>query len=137
MTQSRFTPQQEAQIKHHLGYANFSNLSNGINLGFPAANQPLFLVEQSFLRISPEGAEQVLCDLCNCNDIEAQLADARSRFKAIQLGELQLNSMEPAMLRQELEYWRNKMADDLGVVQNPYSQSAYEGMPGGINARVV
>ncbi len=132
-----FTDQEKARVKHHLGYPDWVALSASIQLGFPAGSQPLFLVEQAFQRLTPGGEESVRCDLCNCEDIEAQLADARGRFKAKQLGELHLNAMEPAQLRQELVYWRNKLADDLGVVQNPYSQSAYEGMPGGINAKVT
>ncbi len=132
-----FTEQEQGQILHHLGYPSWTNLAASIQLGFPAGSQPLFLVEQAFQRLKPEGEEQVRFDLCNCLDIENQLGDARSRFKATALGELKLNAMEPGQLRQELTYWRNKLADDLGVVQNPYSQSAYEGMPGGINAKVT
>lgn len=132
-----FTDQEKARIKHHLGYPDWTGLSASIQLGFPAGSQPLFLVEQAFNRLTPGGEESTRCDLCNCEEIESQLADARSRFKATQLGELKLNAMEPAALRGELVYWRQKLADDLGVVQNPYSQSAYEGMPGGINSKVM
>lgn len=132
-----FTDQEKAQTLHHLGYPSWTNLAASIQLGFPAGSQPLFLVEQAFDRLLPGGEEQVRLDLCNCIDIENQMADARSRFKAVALGELKLNGQEPQMLRTELVYWRQKLADDLGVVQNPYSQSAYEGMPGGINAKVV
>ncbi len=132
-----FTDQEKAQVLHHLGYPSWTNLAASIQLGFPAGSQPLFLVEQAFNRLLPGGEEQVRLDLCNCIDIESQMGDARSRFKAQALGELKLNAMEPQMLRTELVYWRQKLADDLGVVQNPYSQSVFEGMPGGINAKVV
>jgi hypothetical protein len=64
------------------------------------------------------------------------MASARGRMKAARLGELHLNANETNQLRGELEYWRNKLADDLGVVRNPYSQSAYMGDPGGLNAKV-
>lgn len=131
-----FTEQEKGQVLHHLGYPNWSQLAASIQLGFPAGSQPLFLVQQAFTRLFPDGEEQVRFDLCNCIDIENQLGDARSRFKALALGELKLNPMETQQLYGQLTYWRNKLADDLGVVQNPYSQSAYEGMPGGINAKV-
>jgi len=132
-----FTDREKARVKHHLGYPDWVALASSIQLGFPAGSQPLFLLEQSFNRLTEGGEEAVKIDLCNCEDIERQLGDARSRFKAKKLGELELNGMEPRQLREELTYWRQKLADDLGVVQNPYSQSAYEGMPGGINAKVV
>lgn len=132
-----FTDQQKARIKHHLGYPDWSSLSQSIQLGFPAASQPLFLVEDAFQRITPSGEESVRCDLCNCEETESQMASARGRMRASKLGELTLNATETPQLRQELEYWRNKLADDLGVVRNPYSQSAYQGDPGGLNAKVV
>ena len=131
-----FTAQEQARILHHLGYPSWVSLSNGIQLGFPAGAQPLFLVEQSFLRLTAGGEDSVREDLCNCEDAEGQLGTARSRMKATQLGELHLNPREAAMLRGELQYWRAKLADDLGVVRNPYSQSAYQGDPGGPNAWV-
>ena len=132
-----FTDPEKARIKHFLGYPDWVALAASIQLGFPAGSQPLFLVEQAFQRLTEGGEASVRTDLCNCEDIEVQLGGARSRFKATQLGELKLNAMEPAQLRGELVYWGQRLADDLGVVKNPYSQSAYEGMPGGINAKVT
>lgn len=132
-----FTDDEKAQVKHHLGYPDWVALAASIQLGFPAGSQPLFLVEQAFQRLTKGGEASVRMDLCNCNDIEAQLGDARSRFKATQLGELKLNAMEPQQLRGELLYWQNKLADDFGVVRNPYSQTAYLGMPGGVNSTVI
>lgn len=132
-----FTDTEKARVKHHLGYPDWSALSASIQLGFPAGSQPLFLVEQAFQRLTGGGEESVRCDLCECEAIEAQLSQARRRFAAKKLGELETNRDEPAQLRGELTYWRQKLADDLGVVRNPYSQSSYEGDPGGVNARVV
>lgn len=132
-----FTDQEKARVKHHLGYPDWVNLSASIQLGFPAGSQPLFLVEQAFNRLTVGGEESVRCDLCNCEETEAQISQSRRRFAASQLGELHTNRDEPGQLRGELKYWRQKLADDLGVVQNPYSQSAYEGDSGGRNARVV
>ena len=61
-----FTAQEQARILHHLGYPSWVSLSNGIQLGFPAGAQPLFLVEQSFLRLTAGGEDSVREDLCNC-----------------------------------------------------------------------
>lgn len=133
-----FTEQEKGRVLHHLGYPSFSSLSNGIQLGFPAGAQPLFLVEQSFVRLSDAGEESVRADLCQCEDIEAQLADARSRMKARKLGELEMNAAESTQLRGELEWWRDRLADDLGCARNPYSNAyGFGGGGGGINARVL
>lgn len=76
-------------------------------------------------------------DLCQCEAIESQLGSARSRMKAVKLGDLEVNQRETAQLRQELLFWQRRLADDLGVPFNPYSSMSYEGMPGGMNARVT
>jgi hypothetical protein len=131
-----FTEQEKARVKHHLGYPDWVQLAASMQLGFPAGSQPLFLVEQAFQRLTLGGEESVRCDLCNCEETEGQMATSRGRMKASKLGELHTNRDEPRQLREELIYWRQKLADDLGVVQNPYSQSAYMGDPGGVNSRV-
>ena len=132
-----FNDDEKARIKHHLGYPDWSSLAASLQLGFPAGSQPLFLVEQAFQRLTPGGEEAVRRDLCECESIESQMSSARQRMQALQLGELKVNPRETAQLRQELDYWRTRLADDLGVTRNPYSQAAYNGDPGGINAKVV
>lgn len=130
-----FTDQEKARIKHHLGYPDWVALSGSIQLGYPAGAHPLFLVEDAFKRLTAGGEEAVRIDLCNCDDIERQLGEARGRMRAAQIGNLMVNKDEPAMLRSELAYWKKKLADDLGVPPNPYSQSEHA-TPGGVNARV-
>lgn len=131
-----FTEDEKGRIRHFLSYPSWASISNSIQLGFPSGSQPLFLLEQAFNRLLPAGEESVRADLCQCEAIEQQLGDARRRFKAEALGELKLQPKETSMLRNELDYWSTRLADDLGVVKDPYSQAAHQGMAGGINARV-
>jgi len=131
-----FTENEKARIFHQLGYANWKQLAQSIQLGYPAASQPFFLVQDSLHRIAPESEPSIRRDLCECEAIESQLSEARSRFKASQLGNLKLNMNETAMLRNELIFWQTRLADDLGVQKNPYSQQEWRGQPGGISARV-
>lgn len=131
-----FNDHEKARIKSFLRYPDWVAQAASIQLGFPAGSQPLFLLEDAFNRLTPEGEASVRRDLCELESIDAQLSSARSRFKASALGELKLRADETAALRTESDYWRQRLADDLGVVLNPYSTTAYEGMPGGINARV-
>lgn len=133
---SPLTEDEKNGIMHFLGYASWSSLAQSIQLGIPMASQPLFLVYDSFVRISPGGIESVRRDLCECQAIEKQLSDARSRMKAVTIGNIGLNPRETFMLRDELRFWTKRLADDLGVVQNPYSQMSYLGMGGGISGKV-
>lgn len=133
-----FTDAEKARVKHFLSYPDWVSLSGSIHLGFPAASQPLYLVEDAFKRLTPEGEASVRRDLCECEGCEQQLSNARGRMKATQLGDLKVNPGETGQLRGELEYWTLRLASDLGVVKNPYSQFEYlGGGAGGRNARVV
>lgn len=131
-----FTENEKARIYHHLGYANWRALAQSIQLGYPMASQPFFLVQDSLNRIDPASEATVRRDLCQCEDIENQMIDARSRLKALSIGEMKLNPGETAALLGHLELWQQRLADDLGVQKNPYSQQEWRGNPGGISARV-
>lgn len=133
-----FTDHEKARIKHFLSYPDWVSLAASIQLGYPAGSQPLFLVEDAFNRLTPEGEDSVRHDLCECESIEKQISEARGRFKATKLGTLEVNPNETAMLRKELVYWVARLASDLGVVTNPYSLFEYLGASGGgHNSRVV
>lgn len=134
-----FTEMEKARIRHHLGYPSFASLAQAIQLGYPAASQPLFLVDDSFHRVTLEGEDAVRRDLCECESCEQQLSSARGRFKALELGDLKVNLEETKMLRGELVYWRQQLASDLMVVVNPNAPREYYGAmgSGGVNAVVM
>ena len=132
-----FTEEEQARIKYFLSYPDWVSLAQSIQLGYPAASQPLFLVEDAFKRLTPHGEYGVRRALEECECIERQLSEARQRFKARKLGELETNPDEPRLLRRELLYWVTRLADSLGVVSNPYSQMMFQaiGQMGGVNGR--
>lgn len=132
-----FTDDEKTRVLHHLGYPDWQSLASSIQLGYPASTQPLFLVRDSFDRLSPGGEQSVRKDLCELEQIERQLSEARSRFKVSRVGEVTINTAETSMLRTEYLYWQRRLSDDLGVAPNPYAQASYLGMPGGINAKVT
>ncbi len=134
-----FTAEEKARIKHHLSYPDWVSLAQSIQLGFPAASQPAFLVDDAFGRLTPEAEGSVRTDLCECEDIEVQLRSARGRLKASKVGDVTLNPMETKQLKQELNYWITRLGDDLGVVPDPYSRMIYEaiGNVGGTNSNVI
>jgi hypothetical protein len=132
-----FTDREKARIKHFLAYPDVSMLAASIQLGYPSASQPAFLVDDSFQRLTEEGEATVLRDLCECEAIEKQISQARERFKATQLGSLKTNPEEVSMLRTELKQWTDRLASDLSVYPNPYAQSAGIGSAGGVNSKVI
>jgi hypothetical protein len=125
-----FSDDEKTQIRYFLSYPSWVALAQSIQLGYPAASQPLFLVEDAFKRLTPQGEYTVRRALCECLAIEAQMSEARRRFKATKVGEVELNPHESRMLRKELLYWVTRLADGLGVVSNPYSQMMYQGISG-------
>jgi hypothetical protein len=136
-----FTEQEKGRILHFLGYPSWASLAQSIQLGYPAASQPLFLVEDAFNRMTAEGEFSIRKDLSECECVEAQISDARTRLRAQSIGEIKLNKEEIAALRDELEFWSARLASDLGVAQNPYSDSSYKGITNtggsGVNAKVM
>ena len=133
-----FSDQEKARIKHFLSYPDWVALSQSIQLGYPAASQPAFLVDDAFQRLTQGGEESARRDLCECESIERQLSEARRRFKAVKLGNLEMNQNETGMLRRELVFWVLRLASDLGVVTNPYSAFEYQNAAGGgRNATVI
>lgn len=130
------TTAERDRVLHFLGYPSWNAVIQSIQLGFPAASQPLFLVYQAFTNLTAGGEESVRRDLCALEKVEGQLLGSLDRMKASQLGELHTNPMEGSMLRRELTFWTRRLSDDLGVVANPYSQAEFNGYGGGMNAKV-
>lgn len=126
-----FNEDEKDGILRLLGYPNWASLAQSIQLGFPAASQPLFLVFDSFTRIRPESRARVRTDLCRALDVECQIAESRTRRKTNKVETLELNQNEMADLINLLKFWVTRIADALGVVANPYSQMQYVGYPGG------
>lgn len=132
-----FTPEEKARIKHFLGYPDWVSLSQSIQLGYPAASQPAYLVDDAFRRLTLDGEAAVRRDLCECEAIEKQLSESRQRLKATEVAKVKMNMNEREDLRKEMVYWVSRLASDLGVVENPYSQFHHLGvLGGGRNARV-
>ena len=44
--------------------------------------------------------------------------------------------MRCGALKEDLVFWQQRLGDDLGVVVNPYGSMSYNGMGGGMNAKV-
>jgi hypothetical protein len=133
-----FTAEERARIKHFLSFPDWVAMSQSIQLGYPAASQPAFLLDDAFHRMTPDSERSIRQDLCECESIECQLSDARSRFKVKSVGNITFNDQETAQLRKELLFWTTRLGDDLGVLPDPYSRMMYEsiGGMGGVQGKV-
>ena len=136
-TYGPFSDEEGARICHHLGYPSISRMEASIQLGIPAASEPLFILLINMNRLTAGGVLNVRKDLCQCEAIEDQMASARGRMKVSGVEGVKMNADETGQLRRELTYWQRKLADDLAVVYNPYSQIAWLGDGGGVNSRVI
>lgn len=137
LSREPFTPEEETAILRHLGYADFRDLAAAYTLGFPTANQPMFLVKRSWSYVSESARAAIRADLCELEAIDRQLASARGRLKATVLGEMRIDApRELDTLWAERERWIRRLADDLGVFPNPYSQQTMGG-GGGVSGSVI
>lgn len=132
-----FTPEEQTKIKYFLKYPDWQSMSNGVQLGIPAGAQAMYLVEQSFQRLTSFGEDQVREVLEECTQVECQIKVARKRIRAAKLGDLETNPNELRQLKIELEEWRQRLSDTLGAPINPYTLQNPSSGAGGINARVI
>jgi len=121
-----FTEADKARCRHHLGYLTVEP-SAAIQLGFPSAGEAQFLVERAMQRIMPAYQDRVIKTLDILDSIECQMVEALCRLKAIKLGEITISNSTSDPTEQdrlEVEYlrWARRLADDLGVPLNVFSE---------------
>jgi hypothetical protein len=115
------TEDEKARIRHHLGYILLDPVPS-ITLGVRGLGQPQFLVELALNQI-PENAVGIIRNYVAIMDgIENQLVEAQRRFKAEKLGEITLRKDETDQLEREYARWAKRLADDLGVPLNMFSE---------------
>mgnify|MGYP003440062408 CR=1 FL=1 len=134
---SSFTDEEKELIKYFLSYPDFVSLSQSIQLGYPAASQPLFMVEDAFKRLTPQAENHVREVLCQLQAIEARIKGSITRLAVSSLGEIAINPNEGKLLRREMCWWVARLSDLFGVFPNPVSQMIYQALNniGGISGR--
>lgn len=132
---ARLQENDRARVRHHLGYLQ-TQPSASIQLGFPSASEPLFLVERAMDQLIPEAVPRILQMLNALDAIELQMLDGLKRLKAQQLGELKLRNsneepVEQDLLEKEYARWAMRLSDSLGAPINPFSARFQNGLYGG------
>jgi hypothetical protein len=130
------TEDEKNRIRHHGGYL-LTNPVSSIQLGFPRASQPQFLVESAMNNLPEAAVGQIRRYISILDTIEDQLVDATLRFKAKKLAEIELRDNETDMLEREYSRWAKRLYDDLGCPLNIYSERFRAGGGASINVPVL
>lgn len=129
------TEEEKARIRHHLGYVQTNPVAS-IQLGVPRASQPQFLVEAQMNRIPETAIGGIRRMVAILDNIEDRLLDALDRLAADKLGEITLRQNEHDSLEREYVRWAKRLADDLGVPLNAYSERFRSGAGVPLNVSV-
>lgn len=131
-----FTEAEKVRIRHHLGYINVAQVQTFV-LGAPAAVETSFLIEGAMNRVLVEAEAQARALVANCDGVEAQMAENQELLAVTQVDEIAIRPNEFEDLLKRYHYWRNALANVLGVVPNPFDKRFAAGGAGSINIRVV
>lgn len=118
-----FTSIEKVAIRHHLGFPQLSSVAI-LALGVPAASQTQFLLEDAMTRVFPEAEPKTRQILAECECIERQMQEARSRIKIAATGDVVLRGREELEdLEDAYDLWTDKLVDIFGVNKNPFSKT--------------
>jgi hypothetical protein len=127
--------EEKHRIRHHTGYTMLDPVPS-IQLGVRALGQPQFLLELAMNRIPDTAVGQIRRYVAILDQIEDTLVDAQSRMAAEKLGEITLRADEADALEREYSRWAKRLADDLGVPLNVFSERFRAGGGMSISATV-
>jgi hypothetical protein len=124
-----FSEEEKTKILHFLGYPRWFALAPAIAFGYPAAIQPLYVTEDAFKRLSPDGRNQVRRDLCDLDEVECLIRSDNKRGGVTSTGGITFDArLGRTKLLAERRRLISILADDLGVFPNPNSQTFNGGM---------
>lgn len=129
------TELEKNRIRHHLGYL-VTQAAASISLGVPRASQPAFLVEFAMNSIPVDAIGQVRRWVAILDTTEETMVDAQSRLAAKRVGNIEMREDELDSLEREYLRWARRLADDLGVPLNVYSER-FRGSAGSLNIPVA
>ncbi len=116
------TEQEKVRARHHLGYLNVQEAYTFV-LGTPAGVETQFLIEGALKRILPAAMPKFreLLDKCDCT--EGERFENQDALIASKVGSIELRGREGQVaLAQNYNYWRQGLANLLGIDPNPYDK---------------
>lgn len=131
-----FSDVEKTRIRHHLGYLNVQ-AAQTFALGTPAAVETQFLIEGAMNKVLPE-AEVLARDLlAKCDAVESQINENQELLAVTQVDEIGVRPDEFEQLVKRYHYWRNGLANALGVYPNPFDKRFGAGSAIGLNVPVI
>ena len=126
------SPEERARVRRALGWPNVSP-GSALTYGTPMNSPMLTIVERRMDDLTVEGEGLLREDIDHYEATRLQIRTANTRLKAESIKDVKTNVNEIGVLRDQLKFWSNRIADDLGVSPNP---NKWTEDSGGINARV-
>jgi hypothetical protein len=130
------TEDEKNRIRHHTGYL-ITEPAAAIQLGYPRASQTQFLLEHAMNHVPEAGVGQIRNYIAILDNLENLLVEATTRFAAKRLGEIELRDNETDMIEGEYARWAKRLADDLGIPLNIYSERFRAGSGLSMNMQVI
>lgn len=131
-----FSEEEKVQIRHHLGYLNVAQVQT-FSLGTPAAVETQFLIEGAMNKVLPAAESKARQMIANCDAVETQMIENQELLVAEQVDEIKVRQDEFEALLKRYHFWRNALANILGVYPNPFDKRFASTGGGGINVRVT
>lgn len=121
MANAVLSDEEKARIRYHMGYLQTDPVTS-IQLGVPAASQPMFLVEGQMNRIPTTAIGYIRRCLAVMDNIDNRLIDALDRLQARKVEGIELREDETDALEREYYRWAQRLSDNIGAPLNPYSE---------------
>ena len=131
-----FSEEEKVRIRHHLGYLNVAQAQT-FSLGTPAGVETQFLVEGAMNKVLPAAESMARQMIANCDAVEAQLTENQDLLAVKKVDEIDVREDEMEQLLKRYHYWRNGLANILGIYPNPFDKRFSAAGGGGINVRVM
>lgn len=110
---TQFTLDERARIRRHLGYPNIQPAA-GMSFGIPIPIETLFIVESAIEKIMPEAMNDVRRFVAQLDEVECQMAAARSTLGVSVVDGINIRPDHIPMLENEYTRWQGRLADILG-----------------------
>lgn len=129
-----FSNEEKVRIRHHLGYLNVGAAATFV-LGAPAAVETTFIIESAMDKVLPAAETLVRELVAKCDAVEAQMMENQELLAVTQVDEIGVRQDEFQALLHRYHYWRNGLANVLGVYPNPFDKR-FVGGAGALNVPV-
>lgn len=130
------TDEEKVRCRHHLGFLNVQEAYTFV-LGTPAGVETQFIIEGALNRMLPAALPLFRELLAKCDSTEAQRFEDQEALVASKVGSIDLRGREGQVgLALQYDYWRQGLANLLGIYVNPFDKRSDVSGGGGLNVRV-